>query len=94
MNYFGPSNTSLDIRVYSGREMILSVSKAFFRNSFSTSLYVYEDRIRDPEIVIEARIGSQDYQQIANQIVELHSAEIQVCTSEKIVFYLFESHFL
>ena len=80
--------------MYSGREMILSVRKAVFRNSFSTSLYVYEDRIRDPEIVIEARIGSQDYQQIANQIVELHSAEIQVCTSEKIVFYLFESHFL
>lgn len=71
INYFGPSNTSLVIRVYSGNILIYSIRKQVFRNRFSTSVYIDKKRLCDSTIIIEARIGNQDYQQIANQKIDL-----------------------
>ena len=71
LRYFGPINTTLDIRVYSGRNAILSITRDVYHNSFRINLYIDRSRIKDPNISIEARVGTQDYQQIMSAIVDL-----------------------
>ncbi len=71
LKYFGPINTILDIRVFSGRDTILSITRNVYRNSFRMNLYINRFRIKDPNIFIEARVGTQDYQQIMATTVDL-----------------------
>ena len=71
LKYFGPINTSLDIRAFSGRDAIISITRDVYHNSFRMNLYIDRYRIKDPNISIEARVGTQDYQQVLAAIVDL-----------------------
>ena len=71
IKYFGPTYTTLDIRVYSGKDAVLSITRNVYHNSFRMNLYIDRFRIKEPNISIEARVGTQDYQQIIAAIVDI-----------------------
>ena len=62
--YHGPINTTVDFRVFSGKNMIYTNQKRAYRNTFSILLGIEKRRFTDKTISIEARLGAQDFRQI------------------------------
>ena len=70
LKYFGPANVTLDLRAFSGRDLIVTIKRDVYHNSFRMNLYIKRNQIKESNISIEARIGTQDYQQILNTTVD------------------------
>lgn len=70
--YSGPTNSNIDFRIFSGKNLISINKKKAYRNSFITSLIVEKRQITDKEISIEARVGTQDYKKIYSGLIDLN----------------------
>ena len=76
ITYNGPVNSTLEIRVFSGNKQILSLRRNIIHNSYVKAFYIDRHRITNPDISIEARVGSQDFQQILRETVDLEKIPI------------------
>ena len=62
--YHGPINTTIDFRVFSGKNLIYTNQKKAYRNTFTVLIGVEKRRFTNEVISIEARSGLQDFRQV------------------------------
>ena len=70
VQYFGPANVALELRVFLGKNVITTISRNAYQNRFPISVYIDRGRCENRTITIEARTDGQDFQCIFTGILE------------------------
>lgn len=98
VQYQGPIDVLLSVRVFSGTELVRLSEKEIYNNQFIFRICVLENKLISPEITIEARIDNQDYQLVGQYILNaptlesMHTKEFHLNANTSIIELLSTSN--